>query len=221
MSFDCPAPVEADRLRPGVAALLEIATARLCRQKQYARVLSAGGGGAEALRDGLHQATGCITALARPEALFVPVAARRAAGGLRLADRVTLRGTDLARDLDRGGRVTAYLLTLNYSQSAAFDRLGRDYFVHHVQSELGREVLFALGRAAHGHMRAGVASGRLRMVPILANAQCGQRRVWDPADVRALLTCFDGVNPGVQITETGCFNPLNALLGLALSSPDR
>jgi hypothetical protein len=35
--------------------------------------------------------------------------------------------------------------------------------------------------------------------------------------VQALLDVFDGTNPGVTITDTGCFQPLNSLLGLTIA----
>jgi len=221
MSLDCTNSAHDGRLSPPVNRLLEIAGARLKRQAQYSRTLSKGGARARALQLWLNQAYDCIAALARPEAFFVPVSAEQVPGGVRLADRVTLEGGDLERDVADGARVTAYLLTLNYSQSQAFDWLGRDYGAHHVQTDLGSEVLFALGREAHRSMRACTPTGRLRRVPVLASAQCGQRRMWSPADVQALLTCFDGVNPGVQVTDTGCFTPLNSILGLALNLPVR
>ena len=219
MTFLRPiADADAGLLLP-VAGLLDTALARLKRQSQYNRALTSGGKRAEVVRSWLDQAAACITALARPEALFMPVSARQVTDGARLADRVTLEGVDIARDVARGAQVTAYLLTLNYSQPQAFEWLDRDYGAHHVQSDLGSEVLFALGREAHGAMRARAPAGPLRRVPVLASAQCGQRRAWDPASVQALLSVFDDINPGVQVTDTGCFSPLNSLLGLTLNIP--
>lgn len=214
-----PVAVAGTRLLVPVAGLLDVAQKRLTRQAQYNRVLARGGKRAEAVRSWMAQAGDCITACAWPVALFMPVSARAEAGAVRLDDRVTLQGTDIAREVGQGAQLTAYLLTLNYSQPQAFEWLGRDYAAHHVQSDLGSEVLFALGREAHRVMRARAPSGRLRRIPVLASEACGQRRVWNPASVQALLTVFDEVNPGVRVTDTGCFTPLNSLLGLALSSP--
>ncbi len=200
--------------------LLDTARARLQRQKQYARVLTSGGNRAEGLRLWIEQAADCITTLARPKAFTTPVTARSEYNGVCLADRVRLEGADLASAVARGGQVTAYLLTLNYSQSHAFEWLGQDYSAHHVQSDLGSEVLFALGREVHQSMRALTPTGRMRRIPVLANELCGQRHIWEPASVQALLTVFDDVNPGVCVTDTGCFQPLNSLLGLTLHFPD-
>ncbi|MFY2823806.1 hypothetical protein [Ruegeria sp. MALMAid1280] len=221
MSLDCTNSAKEDRLSPPAVTLLETARARLKRQAQYSRALSKGGARANALQLWLNHANDCIAALARPEAFFVPVSAQQTPGGVRLADCVTLEGADLERDVANGAQVTAYLLTLNYSQSQAFEWLDRDYGAHHVQTDLGSEVLFALGREAHRHLRTKTPTGRLQRVPVLASEQCGQRRVWSPADVQALLTCFEGVNPGVRVTDIGCFSPLNSILGLALNIPDR
>lgn len=169
------------------------------------------------MRDWLTRAADCIAANARPEAVFMPVAAELRPEGLRIAGRVTLDGADVVRDIARGGAVTAYLLTLNYDQSTAFEWLARDYGAHHVQSDLASEVLFALGRHAHRAMKDQGAAGRLRRIPVQASGQCGQRRHWDPSRVQALLSVFGAANPGVSVTDSGCFQPLNSLLGLAVS----
>ncbi|WP_170765761.1 hypothetical protein [Ruegeria lacuscaerulensis] len=221
MSFDGVVTDADSQFLLPVADLLKVALARLQRQAQYQRVLAKGGRRSDALRHWMDQATGCITALARPEALFMPVTTRLVPDGVRVADRVTLDGADIAQDVRQGAQVTAYLLTLNYAQPQAFEWLGHEYGAHHVQSDLGSEVLFALGREAHRVLRMRSPAGRLRRVPVLASAQCGQRQAWDPARVQALLTVFDVVNPGVQVTDTGCFTPLNSLLGLALHAPAR
>jgi hypothetical protein len=217
MSFHRAIPEDDTRLVLPVSGLLDTALGRLQRQTQYAGVLARGGKRAEALRSWLTLSADCIAALARPEASFMPVTARPVRGGVCLADRVTLEGVDIPR----GGRVTAYLLTLNYTQSQALEWLDRDYGAHHIQSDLGREVLFALGREAYRVMAQGAPTGRMRRIPVLAGAQCGNRRIWDPARVQDLLSVFHGINPGVQVTDTGCFQPLNSILGLALHSPAR
>lgn len=224
LAWPRPEPVILPRPVPGVALrfdapvspYLDAARARLGRQTQYARLLAKGGRAAEGLRGWLDEAAACITALARPQAVFLPVAARIEDDGVRIADRVTLSDDVLVRDVSAGGTVAAYLLTLGYDQAAAFERLGGDYAAHHVQSDLAGEVLFALGRDAHARYRVTGGAGRLRRIPVQAHALCGERKVWDPARVQALLTVFDGANPGVTLTDTGCFQPLNSLLGLTV-----
>lgn len=216
MSVECADTEIGDRFVFPAERLLEVALARLKRQAQYSRLLSGGGGRSAALLHWLDQAADCIAALARPEALIVPIAAEIVPGGVRLAGKVTLEGEDLDMDVARGAEVSAYLMTLNYSQSQAFEWMDRDYGAHHVQSDLGSEVLFALGREVKQHLRARCRDGRLRQIPILTSALCGQRRIWEPSSVQALLTVFDGLDSGVSVTDTGCFSPLNSLLGLAL-----
>ncbi len=216
MSFHRAFPDVALRFEAPVSLYLENARARLGRQKQYARLLAKGGRAADGLRGWLDEAAACIAELARPQAVFLPVAARVEADAVRIADRVALEDAALARDVAAGGTVAAYLLTLGYDQAAAFERLGGDYAAHHVQSDLAGEVLFALGRDAHARFRAEQPAARLRRIPVQAHALCGERKVWDPARVQALLGVFDGVNPGVSVTGTGCFQPLNSLLGLTV-----
>ncbi|TYB80432.1 hypothetical protein [Maritimibacter fusiformis] len=216
MSFHRAFPDVGLRFEAPVSLYLENARARLGRQKQYARLLAKGGRAADGLRGWLDEAAACIAELARPQAVFLPVAARVEADAVRIADRVTLEDAALARDVAAGGTVAAYLLTLGFDQAAAFERLGGDYAAHHVQSDLAGEVLFALGRDAHARFRAEQPAARLRRIPVQAHALCGERKVWDPARVQALLGVFDGVNPGVSVTATGCFQPLNSLLGLTV-----
>ncbi len=58
---------------------------------------------------------------------------------------------------------------------------------------------------------------RLKRVPVQTSDICGQRRIWDPAKVQALLGVLGAANPGVSVTDTGCFRPLNSLLGLTVA----
>lgn len=196
--------------------LLVPALRRLQRQKQYARVLERGGNRAAGVREWFEQASACLRELAAPVILLRPVTALSERGGITLADRVYLEGRDLAEAVARGARVTAYLVTLGYSQAKAFDWLGGDYAAHHVQSDLGNEVLFELGRRAHRLQREAAPHMRLRRVAVQASDLCGQQKLWDPAKVQALLEVFGDANPGVTVTDTGCFQPLNTLLGLTL-----
>ena len=199
-----------------LAPLLEIALARLARQAQYARPLAKGGFKAAAVQGWFDQAAACLRALSFPRAFIRPVGATVTSQGVRIADRVTLSDEAVQRDVEQGSTASVYLLTLSYAQRDAFAWLGGDYSAHHVQSDLGNEVLFALGRHVHAEMRAQAQGARLRRVPIQAQGLCGQRHVWDPSRVQALLSIFDGDRTGVTVTDTGCFEPLNSLLGLTL-----
>lgn len=199
-----------------VGGLLAAALARVRRQKQYARVLSRGGTAGAGLDRLLAGAADCVGALARSEVALRAVSTRLDGYGVEIAGRVTLNDPRLAQDIGRGARVTAYLLTLGYSQADAFEWLGRDYAAHHVQTDLAGEVLFALGRHAHRLQQADHPGRKLRRLTVQVSDVCGGRSLWDPAGVQALIGCFDGINPGVTVTDTGCFQPLNSLLGLTV-----
>lgn len=164
----------------------------------------------------LEQASHCITSLGKASIILKPIAAKPTAQGILLDQRVHLEGEDLSRKLGTSGEVTAYLLTLGFSQQQAFDWLDHDYAAHHVQSDLASEVLFALGRKAQQALLDLYPNNRLIRVPVQSTAICGERRTWDPSRVKELLSVFDDINPGVSLTETGCFSPLNSLLGLTL-----
>lgn len=202
-----------------VAELLGGALRRLERQGAYARPLAKAGRRADALRGWMQQAAGCIAALAHPQVALAPVGCRAIPGGIEIAGRVALDDEELARLVSLGGTVTAYLLTLGYAQKDAFDWLGGDYGAHHVQSDLAGETLFALGRAVHRRQVEASPGCRLRRVAIQTQAACGQRRFWDAARVQSLLGVFDGVNPGVSVTDAGCFQPLQSILGLEIRMP--
>jgi len=199
-----------------VSDLIAPALARLKRQKQYARPLTGGGRRVEGLLAWLDQAATCIETLAKPEFTMLPTQVSATSDAITIEGQVTLEGDDLAAAIHRGGRITVYVVTLGFSQAQAFDWLGGDYGAQHVQSDLSNEVLFALGRYTHALHSDQAPGERLRRVPVQAGAQCGQARYWDPAKVMALMEVFGENNPGVSVTETGCFQPLNSMLGLTI-----
>jgi hypothetical protein len=199
-----PSPPVLSRLAPPIEGLLAVGRARLVRQSQYARALARGGAPAAALGDWVARAADCIAALARPQAVRIALSP------------ATPGAAALAGDIPAGDGLGACLVTLGYGQDQAFARLERDYALHHVQTDLAREVLFALARAADRDERVRTGAARLRRVPVTMHAPCGGRRPWDPARVQALLAAFGGANPGVRLTDAGFFDPLHSLLGLSL-----
>lgn len=224
-------PEAAEYLVVSAAALLASARARLERQTPYRISLGRGGRRAAALRDALDRAEGCVAALARPQAVRIPLGAQVAAAGVLIAGAVTVGDSALARDIAAGGRLGACLATLGYDQAAAFERLGRDYALHHVQTDLARETLFALVRASDRAVCARRPALRLRRIPVRAHDSDGRMgdgrmgdgsmgdgtaRRWDAAQVQSLLAAFGPHNPGVGITASGFFQPLHSLLGLSV-----
>lgn len=199
-----------------IADLVAIACARVERQAGYAALAAKGGARAAALQHWLQQARDCVTALARARVLRQPLAAIERPGGLLIADHIYLADPTLGVGIARGGRLSAGLCTLGFEQEAAFDWLGRDYALHHVQTELARETLFALARAADRAEQGRHPGWRLRRISVTADGPCDARRLWEPAKVQALLGLFEGDGPGVTLTGTGFFKPLHSLLRLTL-----
>ncbi|MCP5001546.1 MAG: hypothetical protein GY933_23135, partial [Hyphomicrobiales bacterium] len=113
-------------------ALLKTAEARLRRQSRYARPLAKGGRRAAGVEELLNQASACVTALARPASVVVPVQAIAAGDSVRIENNIDIDNPDLVDDLASGGMLSVCLLTLGFDQSRAFDWLGRDYAAHHV-----------------------------------------------------------------------------------------
>ncbi len=204
------------RLSATAGELLAVARPRIERQAQYAALIAKGGRRARAAADWLDRAGLCVTALAQPVAVRIPLAVRATEGGVEIAGTVAIGDPTIAADVAAGGRLTACLVTLGYGQEAAFDWLGRDYALHHVQTDLAREALFALARAADRAERARTPGGRLRRIPVRTHGPCGQKELWDPARVQALLAAFGAANPGVGLTDSGFFAPLHSLLALTL-----
>ncbi len=199
--------------------LLIVASSRLRRQRQFKRPLAKGGKSAVELVRWLDQASECLMTLAHPIAVFHTMNTDVGFGRVSIENQVTLNNPALATDLTRGGSLFSYLLTLGYSQANAFDWLNRDYMAHHIQSELAREVLYALGRNAHNCFKDVRPDRRLRRIPIRMEAKPGAPLMWDVSRVQALLATFGADNPGVSLTDTGCFQPLNSLLGLVVEYP--
>ncbi len=200
-----------------ISELLPKASARLQRQKQYARVLGRGGNPASSLQSWLTEASDCIGALAIPSIALRPVQASAHHSSVQIADLTQVENPTLAEDVALGGTVTAYLVTLGFSQNAAFEWLNGDYGAHHVQSDLSNEVLFELGRIAFRKQREQNAGARLKRISVQVNNVCGQGKIWDPQKVQSLLSVFDDAGLDVSVTDTGCFQPLNTLLGLTVA----
>ena len=201
------------------AELLSKARARLQRQKQYARVLERGGNRASGLQSLLSQASDCIATLAQPCIALRPVQASVHHSSVQIAGLTQVENQMLAKDVASGGTVTAYLVTLGFSQNSAFQWLNGDYGAHHVQSDLSNEVLFKLGRIAHRKQFEQNVGARLKRISVQVNDVCGQGKVWDPKKVQSLLSVFDDISLDVSVTNSGCFQPLNSLLGLTIALP--
>ncbi len=203
----------------GIGGLVATATGRVQRQAAYVALAAKGGARAAALRDWLEQAATCVMTLARPRIVRQPLSAVARPDGILMADSIHVVDPSLSAPVAGGGRLDAVLCTLGYGQEEAFDWLGRDYGLHHVQTDVARETLFALARAADRIQSRRLPGWRLRRIPVRAHAVCGRQHLWEPAQVQALLAAFDGGDPGVELTETGFFQPLHSLLGLTLMRP--
>lgn len=206
---------------PAVSArqLVALARGRIERQTAYAVLAAKGGARAAALADGLSRAADCVLALARPQVLQLPLTATATAAGVLLAGRVTIASSALADDLAGGGVAGLTLSSLGYGQEESFAWLGRDYMLHHLQTELARETLFALAREADRAALRRRAGWRLRRIAVKSEAACGDRHLWEPAQVQALLALFDPASTAVTLTATGFFQPLHSLLGLTVLRP--
>jgi hypothetical protein len=200
--------------------LLAEAASRLRRQKPYAQPLKKGGKRAVELESWISQATDCIACLANPQAILRPLKVQSvcAVNGVLMEGDVQIDDSNLVNEVEAGGLLTTYLLTLGYDQEAAFAWLGQDYMVHHIQTELSREMLFALGRYVHRQMQSDAEEFKIRRIPIKLEPEYGRPLLWDPEKVQKLLALYGTDNLGVSVTDTGCFQPLNSLLGLMVSS---
>jgi hypothetical protein len=214
-------PMDIQKFSFPVEELLVVASSRLRRQAQFARPLAKEGKGAAQIERWLQQASACLTTLAEPIAVYRPLATQVSSDQICIENKTTLNEPVLAADLASGGLLCAYLLTLGFSQARAFQWLDRDYMVHHVQTELAREMLFALGRAAHIRAKDILPDCRLRRVSVRLEATAGETPMWDVSRVQQLLAVFGKDNPGVSLTDAGCFQPLSSLLGLMVIYPPR
>ncbi|MCB1410960.1 MAG: hypothetical protein KDK22_16290, partial [Rhodobacteraceae bacterium] len=102
MTVHQPAGAICARIGVPLPGLVDTAMARLRRQAQYARPLARGGRAAGGLQLWLEQAAECVTALARPEAMFMHLEACPVPGGVRLSGQVTLEDAGVAALVERG-----------------------------------------------------------------------------------------------------------------------
>ncbi|MFO1176292.1 MAG: hypothetical protein U1E48_14015 [Paracoccaceae bacterium] len=199
--------------------LVASAQARVRRQAAYMALAAKGGAKAAAIHDWLEQAATCVTTLARPRIVRQPLSAVARPDGILIAGGIHVVDPSLSAPVAGGGRLDALLCTLGYGQEAAFDWLGRDYGLHHVQTDVARETLFALARAADRACLHRLPGWRLRRIPVRTHVACSRQHLWEPAQVQALLAAFDQGDPGVGLTTTGFFQPLHSLLSLTLLQP--
>jgi hypothetical protein len=197
-----------------VDQLLDEACSRLRRQVHFARPLASGGNKAAEIDNWLKKAEICISQLARPIAVFRSVAADARDDEVSIEGKLLLTAPTMAADIRGGGKLSVYALTLNYAQEDAFAWADRDYMVHHVQTDLGRQVLFALGRAAQRRVKSEFPDQRLRRFSVRHEDSGNAAPLWDAARAQALLQVFGDSNPGISLTDTGFFRPLNSLVGL-------
>lgn len=215
----CAAVTQIDQA--GLERLIETALVRLRRQAHFARPLGAGGHKARQIDAWLQTAAGCLRALGRPRVAHQALAPRLEGDCVILPTGTRLPDAQAAETLRRGGRLSLYLHSLGFDQPTAFDWLGGDYMAHHIQTELSRETLFALGREARAKGLDGAPGDtRVRRIAVRAEAAPGAPRLWDVADVQRLLALVDDGAHGVTMTDSGCFQPLHSVLGLVLA-PDR
>ncbi len=201
-----------------VNSLLEQALPRLRRQPQYARPLAQGGTKSRQLEQWLCHASENLSNLVNAKAVFHPLNASSQKDKVLIEQKLVLDAPDLATKINDGGQLSAYLLTLGYDQTVAFEQIDHDYMIHHVQTELGREMLFALGRLAHQKAASAEPNRQLKRISILMEGQPDSgARLWDATSVQQLLSFFGNGNPGVSVTDSGCFQPLHSLLGLVIS----
>ncbi len=192
------------------------------RQKRYARALSKGGNRAAGIEELLQNAGACIADIAIPKSVSIPVHAEPISNGICLGGRVTLEGREFASAIADGASINIYLQTLSYEQAQAFEWLSGDYAAHHVLSDLGSEVLFAFSRREFQRQKDALPAGaRLKRISVQTDETCGERRLWDAAKVQTLLQLLGDSNPGVSVTDTGCFQPLQTLLGLTITYSDK
>jgi hypothetical protein len=211
--------MQALQIRSTAADLVDQARGRIERQTRYATALARGGARSAALRALLDRACLGVRDLSRLMDLRIPLEAETDGDDILIGGSLALRNPALARDLRREGRLTAGLASLGYDQELAFAWAEGDYALHHVQTDLARETLFALQRASDRACRARHPGWRLVCVPVQAEAACGERRLWDPAAVQSLLALFPAQDCPVTLTETGFFRPLHSVLRLILLIP--
>lgn len=196
---------------PAAETLLAEAEARLRRQRAYARPLATPRR-ARALELGLGEARTALTAELRPAALWRPVAAVAAGEAVDLAG-VALAAPRLAAEVTTGGKVALWLCTLGEDGAALRGRLGGDAMLLHLAGALAQQALYAVARATRSGLAAAHPGQRLRHVALRAPGAA----VWDAEGVARLLPLLDPAPLGVVQTETGGFQPVHTLLGVAVA----
>lgn len=209
------------------AALFTEAEARLRRQREMKLTAARDDQSKAELDTCFAECRMALFDVCQPAYAFCTLDVKAEGNCVHVGDAV-IEGTPMAAAITPQSRTMAYLMTLSYDSQAMLASLNNDYVIYHFQHLLGREVLFALGReifnqhcALHPEMKFRRHAIKMRKDAFDAQAPASEAvdNYWDPAIVTTLLGCFGENNLGVSVTASGCFSPLQTLLGVMVGNP--
>lgn len=199
---------------------------KLRRQKEFTKTFADNPEAEEEIDGCLAQARSALYDICDPR-VYVKEVSLCNDGDALLFGAARVENSPLNEAFDEGATALAYLLTLSYDSKAMLQSLDNDYVIYHFQHVLGREVLFALGRAVHKtiNYRFGKKfkrhSIRMRKEEVEAVSKDEKINYWDPQVVASLLSNFDDCNCGIRVNESGCFDPLQTILGIMISADSK
>lgn len=201
-------------------ALFSEAEGKLRRQKEFKKTIEQNADAAEELNDCLHEAREALFKVCDPRVAFTQLEASSDGVSVKIGDTY-IENTPMAKSMDSDSQLIAYLLTLSYDSEKILQDLDNDYVIYHFQHILGREVLFALGRAVHRAysnafptIRFKRHSIRMRKESLEETSNEEEVNYWDPEVVGQLVTYFNQDHLNVTVKESGCFSPLQTILGV-------
>jgi hypothetical protein len=209
--------------------LLRVAEEKLRKQKEIRRTILRDSQASSEIDDCLKQSAMLLQEFMKPDYRICEVDAVLKDGVLSIGN-CEISESPLLKAITKNSKFFLYLITLNYDSEAMMKRLESDYVLYHFQHILGRESLFALGRNLFDDYSKVYSNLKLKRHPIkmrkesyeISNTDCneGEDNYWDPTVVTNLKEYFKGDDMGVQVTPSGCFSPLQTILGIMVGNED-
>jgi hypothetical protein len=207
--------------------LLFEAEQKLRKQKEIKRTLERDELARNEVDNCLKQSVELLAEVMVPDFRVCSVSVERKGNSINIGG-IEIKDTPMVRSISEEASFYLYLVSLKYDSQQVLNILKGDYVIYHFQHILGREVLFAMARKLHREYSHSHPEFRFKRHAIKMKKECyehstndetsGEDNYWDPIIVTNLIDNFENNNLGVQVTQSGCFSPLQTILGVMVGN---
>jgi hypothetical protein len=208
-------------------SLLREAENKLRKQQEIRRTANRDALASNEINDCLLEASKILSTEMKPDYRICEVDVKTSGNSLTIGN-YTIDNTPLSKVIKLDSKFYLYLISLKYDSEKIMNTLNGDYVIYHFQHILGREALFAMGREVHKKHCELYSNYVFKRHPIKMRKEsyetinpddnCGEDNYWDPKIVTSLIDCFKGDRMGIKVTQSGCFSPLQTILGVMVGN---